>query len=68
MLSYGLILTLLIRYCSAQLMKVKHGSPTPFMNLLGETLYRWNDDKSEILEYSTAELLNNTEVMGIYYR
>jgi hypothetical protein len=41
---------------------------SPFISLFGETLYRWNEERTEILEYPTMELLDGKKVVGIYYR
>jgi len=43
------------------------GSSNPFVQLFGESLYKWADSREEIHQISTEELLKNKDVIAIYF-
>lgn len=46
----------------------EEGTNNPFVAMLGDTLYKWNNlERSEIVLESTVDLLAKKKVIGIYY-
>lgn len=39
----------------------------PFVNLFGDTLYKWSADRNEIVEQNTTQLLKNKNTVAVYF-
>ena len=53
---------------TSQTVGEEENTTNPFVAMLGDTLYKWNNlERSEIVLESTVDLLAKKKVIGIYY-
>lgn len=38
-----------------------------FEDMFGSTLYKWSDNRDEIVEYNTTQLLKDRKTIAVYY-